>query len=81
MKKLFLLLVIAAGAFALSSCAKAYTCTETTTVGNNTPTLNIKDYDALTAKEKTDIENLGTYSYTESYQGVSYLVTVVTECK
>lgn len=77
MKKLFLLFVLAAGAFALSSCAKAYDCTETTTVGTYSQTVTTT-YDALTSKEKTDIENLGTYSYVNDN---AQTVTVKTECK
>lgn len=66
MKKLLLLLVIAgAGAFVFTSCEKAYTCTQKDSVNGTLVNTTIYSYDALTAEEKTDQENLNTFSYVD----------------
>jgi hypothetical protein len=77
MKKLFLLLVVVAGAFALSSCAKGYTCTRTSSENGVVTNTSTYTYEALTSEEKTDEVNKNTYSYTAG--GVLY--EVKTECK
>jgi len=77
MKKLFLLLVVVAGAFVFSSCEKQYTCTRTSSENGVITSTNTYTYEALTAEEKTDEVNLNTYSYTAG--GVLY--EVKTECK
>lgn len=78
MKKLFLLLLVVGGAFALSSCQKGYTCTETYSVNGALVNTTIYSFDALTAKEKTDQENTNTYSFVN---GGGDQIQYVTTCK
>lgn len=66
MKKLFLLLVVAAGAFAFSSCEKAYNCTQEYYYNGVLENTVVYSYSAMTKEEVTDEENLHSYYYIDT---------------
>jgi len=63
MKKLFLLLVVVAGAFVFSSCQKQYVCTQTKSINGTLDWTDVTTYDGLNSRQLSDIENTNTYSY------------------
>ncbi len=77
MRKLFLFLLVAAGAFIFSSCSKSYTCT-TVFQPSTFSDPAIVTYDKLTSAQKAAIEAEGTYSF---ITGGGAQIVATTTCK